>query len=204
MNRLATVATCDRPRRWRGTGIAACGGGDGTTVTRPGAVGLAGHVDHRQAPRPPRPRPRRRRHRRRRPATTTVGARSPATITAASGAADARPGLRVQLRGVNRDGEYTRRCPCPPAAVERGRDQARLPDRRHRRGQDRCCADAAARPGRAGGWSRRARELRVVAEAPPDAEALIAAIPSMSLMADASLPAGGRRRALDGEAGGGQ
>ena len=54
---------------------------------------------------------------------------------------------------------------------------------------------------RAGGG--RAGELRLGTESPPDTEALIAPIPAMSLIVVAPLSTGGRRRALDREAGSG-
>jgi competence protein ComEC len=84
------------------------------------------------------------------------------------------------------------------------RDQARVPDRRHRRGKDRRRACAIAGPGRAGGGPRRPGELRACRRSGTSRSRRFGGGHSRALPhRSAALPAGRRHRAVVGAAGGG-
>ena len=98
-----------------------------------------------------------------------------------------RPGCNRDHRGSSSERRRRRPLLDSWASRVRPRDQARLPDRRHRRGEDRRGARAAARARRSARAGRaRSRSSAGEGQGAPDADGLIAAIPAMSLTAAAA------------------
>ena len=131
------------------------------------------------------------------PAPRSCSARS------ASWSAASRDRRSCASPGVGRGGEYTR-----PTLAGRSRqpgDRPRIPDRGHRRGEDRRRARAPARPrrgARAGPGRSSPSQPPPGSSAGPDADALLARDPGALADRRPPLPARRRGRALVGEAGG--